>query len=114
MQMGEGVRDLTSLIQQEIKFKSNATPVCQAPKRLEPKILEVAQEAVDRILQEDIIERSKSDWCSRPVIVKKLDSSYRFCVDYRDLTKVREEDAYPMKNIDTILDKLKSKIHIED
>ena len=49
---------------------------------------------------------------------KKPDSSYRFCIDHRDLNKVTEEYVYPMKNVDTILDKLRkakytSKIDLE-
>ena len=76
---------MTSLIEHEIVPKLNAKPVREAPRRLSPKILEVAQEEVDRILKEDVIKRSNSDWCSRPVIVKKADGSYRFCIDYRDL-----------------------------
>ena len=64
------------------------------------------------MLQEDIIEKSKSDCYSRPVIVKKSDGSYRFCVDYRDLNKVTEEDAYPMENIDNSLDKLRKAKYI--
>ena len=68
----EGGRGLTSLIQHEIKLKPNAKPVRQAPRKLSPKILEAAQEEVDKMLQEDIIGKSKSDWCSRPVIVKKI------------------------------------------
>ena len=55
----EGGRGLTSRIQHEIKLKPNAKPVRQAPRRLSPKILEAAQEEVDRMLQEDIIEKSE-------------------------------------------------------
>ena len=46
---------------------------------------------------------------------KIANGSYRFCVDYRNLNKVTEEDAYPMKNVDTIFDKLShiSKIDLQ-
>ena len=103
---------MTFFIEHEIVLKPNAKPVRKAPRRLSPKILEVAQEEIDKMLREDIIETSKSDWCSRPVIVKKSDGSYRFCIGYRDLNKVTEEDAYPMKNVDTILDKLRKAKYI--
>lgn len=58
------------------------------------------------MLAEDIMETSKNGWCSRPVLVKKANGSYRFCVNYRNLNKVTKKDAYPIKNVDTILDKL--------
>ena len=64
------------------------------------------------MLNEDIIEVSKSDWCSRPVIVKKANGNFRFCIDYRYLNKVTEEDAYPMKNVNTVLDKLRKAKYI--
>ena len=70
---GEGV---TSLIEHKIKLKPNAKPVRQAPRRMLPKVLEEAQEEVKKMLAEDIIETSKSGWCSRPMIVKKANGSY--------------------------------------
>ena len=81
---------MTSLIEHEIVLKPNAKPVRQGRRRLSSKIMEVAQEEVDRILKEDIIEKSKSDWCSRSAIVEKADGSYRFCIDYRDLNEGKE------------------------
>ena len=40
-------------------------------------------------------------------MIRKSNGTYRFCVDYRDLNKVTRRDAYPIPNIDTILDKLR-------
>uniref|UniRef100_A0ABD2XP31 Reverse transcriptase domain-containing protein n=1 Tax=Trichogramma kaykai TaxID=54128 RepID=A0ABD2XP31_9HYME len=59
------------------------------------------------MLADGVIERSASAWSSAPVIVKKADGSNRFCIDYRDLNKVTKKDAYPVPNIDHILDKLR-------
>ncbi|CAB0038643.1 unnamed protein product [Trichogramma brassicae] len=59
------------------------------------------------MLAEGVIEPSASSWSSAPVIVKKADGSNRFCIDYRDLNKVTKKDAYPVQNIDAILDKLR-------
>ena len=44
------------------------------------------------MLENDINDRSNSDWCSRPEIVSKALGGKRFCVDYRDLNKVTEDD----------------------
>ena len=78
---------------------------------MSPKVLEVAQEEVKMMLAKDIIETSKSAWCSRPGIVKKANRSCRSCEDYRDLNKVTDENAYP-KNLDSILDKLRKAKYI--
>ncbi|CAB0029768.1 unnamed protein product, partial [Trichogramma brassicae] len=48
---------------------------------------EVARAEVTKLAAEGFIEQSASDWCSAPVLVKKQDGSYRFCIDYRDLNK---------------------------
>ncbi|CAB0039656.1 unnamed protein product [Trichogramma brassicae] len=76
-------------------------------KRMSPKMEEVARAEVSKLAAEGFIEQSASDWCSAPVLVKKQDGSYRFCIDYRDLNKVTVQDQYPIPNMDGILDKLR-------
>ena len=46
-------------------------------------------------------------WCHAPVIQKKSDGKYRFCIDFRDLNARSKKDAYPIPNMDAILDKLR-------
>ena len=58
------------------------------------------------MLSEGIIEPSESAWSSCPVIVPKANGQCRFCIDYRLVNKVTKKLAYPMKNMDDILDKL--------
>ena len=50
---------------------------------------------------EGIIERSASDYCSVPAILRKRDEGHRTCID-----TVTKKDAYPLSNMDSILDKL--------
>ena len=68
---------------------------------------QVAIEEVERMYNEGVIERSASDYSSAPVMIQKSNGTYRFCVVYRDLNKVTRRDAYPIPNMDTILDKLR-------
>ena len=57
--------------------------------------------------QAGIFERSASAWCHAPVIQKKSDGKWRFCIDFQDLNARSKKDAYPIPNIDGILNKLR-------
>ena len=63
-------------------------------------------EQIDKLLEKDVIEPSKSPWASGIVLVKKKDGSKRFCIDYRRLNDVTIKDAYPLPRIDESLDQL--------
>ena len=54
----------------------------------------------------DIIQRSNSPWASPIVLVTKKDGTTRFYVDYRKLNEVTKKDAYPLSQIDMMLDTL--------
>lgn len=54
----------------------------------------------------NIIEPSRSDWCSPVVFVAKKDGSLRFCVDFRYLNSVSRLDSYPTPRIDELIDRL--------
>ena len=99
-------KGVTSLTEHTIDVQG-AKPFKHHPCRTSPKMQQVAIEEVERMFNEGIIERSASDYSSAPVMIKKSDGTYRFCVDYRDLNKVTRRDAYPIPNMDTILDKLR-------
>jgi len=71
---------------------------------------EVAQQ-IDKMLKDDIIVPSKSEW-NFPIIMvpKKIDASgkkkWRLCIDFRKLNEVTMGDSYPLPNIQDILDKI--------
>ena len=43
---------------------------------------------------------------SSPVVVGKKDGGIRFCIEYRNLNKVTQKDAYPLPLPDQVQDKL--------
>ena len=39
-------------------------------------------------------------WVANPVLVKKVDGSWRMCVDFKDINKACPKDNYPLPEID--------------
>ena len=58
------------------------------------------------MLENDIIELSKSEWSSPCLLVPKKDGTKRFCVDYRKLNAVTHTEQWPIPRIQDILDRL--------
>ena len=56
------------------------------------------------MLSNGIIEPSTSEWSSPIVLVKKTDGTLRFCIDFCRLNSISEADAYPMPQIDNLID----------
>ena len=51
---------------------------------------------IQQMLASDVIHPSNSPWASPVVMVKKKDSSLRFCVDFRQLNAATVKDAHPL------------------
>lgn len=82
------------------------TPIYCTPRRLPLKERIIVDEQIDKWLDEGIIEPSESEFCSPIVLVKKKDSTYRLCVDYRKINKVIMKDHFPLPLIEDQLDRL--------
>ena len=87
-------------------------PIKQRHYLVSPNIMEVINQEVDKMLADDIIEPSSSGWSSPIVLVRKPDGSRRFCLDFRKLNQVTKKDAYPLPQMNGILDKLRSARYI--
>ncbi|UYV76766.1 hypothetical protein LAZ67_14001978 [Cordylochernes scorpioides] len=56
--------------------------------------------------QNPFLKKKISPWSFPVILVKKRDSKYRFCVDYRKLNNVTVKDVYPIPRIDEVIDTL--------
>jgi len=60
---------------------------------------------VDKLLNAGFIEEAHyTTWLSNVVLVKKANGKWRMCVNYIDLNKVCPKDAYPLPNINRLVD----------
>ena len=55
----------------------------------------IVDQAIDDMLDANIIRRSKSPWSFSIDVVDKKDGTKRFCVDFRQLNKVTKSNSWP-------------------
>ena len=84
----------------------DARPIKQRFRRTSPRAsLEIKAE-IEALLAAGVIRPSTSPWASPVVAVRKKDGSLRMCIDYRALNEVTRKDAYPLPDIDQVLERL--------
>jgi hypothetical protein len=64
---------------------------------------------VIKMLRMGVIQRTRSDWSSSVVLVKKKDDSIRFCTDFRKPNAITVKDNYPLSLIEGKLESFKEK-----
>ena len=102
----------TNVLTHRVVLLPGVTPVKHTRRRMSPSIRKIAKEEVERMLREDIIEPSNGAWSSAPVIVRKKNGKYRFCVGFRDVNERIVKDRYQIPSIDDVLDDLRSAEYI--
>ena len=95
----------TGLVKHKIKTEGSS-PIKQKPYRLPKQHVKEAQNQLDKMIEDGVVERSESPWCFPVILVRKKDNSYRFCTDFRALNKMTITDAHPLPRIVEALDKL--------
>jgi len=101
---------VTALTEHHTNVGEN-TSVKQRCYLVSPKVQEAIRNE-DKMLKAGIIEPSYSEWSNPIVMVRKPNGKYRFCLDFRKVNSLSKKDAYPLPNMNGILDKLRAARYI--
>ena len=81
-------------------------PVRQRPYRIPQAMRNIVKSEIDKMLKSGYIEPANSPYGYPIVIVKKADSTWRFCIDYRRLNAKTLFDPQPMPQVDELIEKV--------
>ena len=101
---GEDDLGCTPLLKHTIE--TDGPPLCLPYSRQNPAVRREEMAQVQQMLSNGVIRPSNSTSASPVVMVKKKDSSLRFCVDFRQLNAATVKDAHPIPRIDDLLNAL--------
>ena len=101
-----GEDDLGNTLLLEHAIETHGPPLHQPYRRQNPAVHREEMAQVQRMLSSNVIRPSNSPWASPLMMVRKKDSSLRFCVDFRQLNAATVKDAHPLPRIDDLLDAL--------
>ena len=87
-------------------INTEGSPVKQKPYRRSIYKQQKADEIIQELLNQDIIEHSRSPWASPILLVPKKTGEFRMCIDYRELNKQTVADAHPLPNLQDIITKI--------
>ena len=105
-------RDLFKSIQtiakvEEFRVHTSDNILVRTPPRMIPQAYKSEVDIqINDMLDRNIIRISRSPYLSPPVIVGKKDGGIRFCIDYRNLNKIAQKDAYPLPLPNQVQDNL--------
>jgi len=89
----------------KLSIYKEARYVSQKKRKLGEERRQAAKVEADKLLSVGFIEEAQyTTWLSNVVLVKKANGKWRMFVDYTDLNKACPRDAYPLPNIDRLVD----------
>ena len=85
-----------------IRLVENAHPLFQRPYRLSPRERQ-AEENINEMLAQGVLEPSISPWVFPNVLVKKKTGELRIAANFKRLNDLTVKDSYAMPRIDDVL-----------
>ena len=79
-------------------------PFKQKHRRIPPAMIDEVKKHLEELLSSGVIRKSKSQWASNVVLVRKKNGKLRLCIDYRMLNKRTVKDSYALPRIEEVLD----------
>ncbi len=95
----------THLIQHDVDV-GDAQPIRQRFYRAPVSKREALESEIQYMLENGIAVPSYSSWASPCLLVRKADSTYRFCTDYRKLNVITKPDAFPLPRMEDCVDQV--------
>ena len=101
------------------RIPTQGGPVYCKLRILLPEAFTVAKATFEKLLEDGVISRSTSSWCSPLHLVTKKDFSWHQLGDFRRLNNLTDRDTYPLPHIRSFADhlngmKLYSKVDLKD
>ena len=92
------------IICHKLAIYPQAKPVLHKMRKMGEERHKTIKEEVDKLLKAQFIKEVKySTWLANVVMVKKANGKWRMCTNYIDLNRVCPKDAYPLPNIDRLV-----------
>jgi len=89
----------------QLTVDPSVSVVAQRRRKQSPEKSEAAEKAAKDVIEANFISEAKyTTWLSNVVLVKKSNGKWCMCVDYTDLNRACPKDAYPLPNIDKLID----------
>ncbi|RYR34843.1 hypothetical protein Ahy_A10g049885 [Arachis hypogaea] len=93
------------LMSHHLAVDPQAKPVAQRRRKMSPDRAAEIKKQVKALLEANFIrELPYTTWLANVVLVRKSNRKWRMCVDYTDLNKACPKDAFPLPNIDGLVD----------
>ncbi len=103
--MFSNVSSRTSLVEHDIDV-GDSLPIKQHAYRVSPEKRSQLQKEVAFILENNIAVPGYSSWSSPCLLVKKYDSTFRFCTDFRRVNAITKPDSYPLPRMEDCVDRV--------
>lgn len=101
---------VTDIYSPVIKVKTEVQPIYSKPYRLPNSRRSEVEKQINKMIDENIIEKTTSAWNSPILLVSKKSSEdtkkWRLVIDYRKVNTAVQDDKFPLPNIDEIIDAL--------